>query len=282
MDWPRPLNLCQTAILFASQFSSETNTRIHTMSTSALASHGACPLLRLPSELRNRIWELVVANEQWPHVHGDPILRTAWGYLREIKYSGLPEHMSLQLHVHNNRLSFYGIDALPLIFANKQIFDEVMSIVWPKVYLCFETFSFGELEVRSIPRIQQSVRNIVVDFCMAPYLHHLLSDPKTGSQCQKELVRYLDGFRAGCRLYILLGHESLVASQEKDPGFEALAAFLGNGGLRCSPNHLRECAGCGSTWIVEYLKGADNSWSEVACKLQVDVREEAREKAASQ
>lgn len=282
MDCPRPLNLCQTAILFASQFSSETNTRIHTMSTSASASHGACPLLRLPSELRNRIWELVVANEQWPQVHGDPILPTAWGSLREIKYSGLPEHISLQLCVHNNRLSFYGIDALPLIFANKQIFDEVMSIVWPKVYLCFETFSFGELEMRSIPRIQQSVRNIVVDFCMAPYLHHLVRDPKTGLQCQEELVRYLDGFRAGCRLYILLGHGSLIALQKKDPLFEPLAAFLESGGLRDSPDHWRECTGCGSKWTVEYLKGADNSWSEVACTLQVDVWGDGRKKAVSQ
>jgi hypothetical protein len=221
------------------------------MATSALfqsCAEDMSPLLNLPFELRTKVWFYCVTNACAIAEILSPNLFESFKY----QYNGQRPYFVFMYSFRSEGVLIWGIRKLPIIFASKMSFLEVVPIVQANASLSFRGLDFWDLDrLRRMPECKR-VRKVTVGFGK----EELREGDEGASEHLESVMKWLGGFEEGVRMFVRLDEAAVRLLVKGDERLAIFAKLLESEILKEGVEHCFECEGCYSpvSWTVEWVK----------------------------
>jgi hypothetical protein len=206
------------------------------------------PLLNLPFELRAKVWFNCISNARMIAEIISPNLFASC----TCHYNGPRPYFVFLYSFRSEGVLIWGIRKLPIIFACKMVFDEVVPIVKSRASLSFRGLDFWDLDrLRRMPECKR-VRRVTVGFAK----DELREGDEGAREHLESVMRWLGGFGEGVRLFVRLDEKAVRLLMKGDVRLEIFAKLLESEILKEGVEHCFDCEGCHCrmSWTVEWVK----------------------------
>lgn len=206
------------------------------------------PLLNLPFELRIKIWSYCITNARAiAEVISPNIFESS-----NCHYNGQRPYFVFMYSFRSEGVLIWGIRKMPIIFACKMIFHEVIPIVKARASLSFRGLDFWDLNrLRSMPGCKK-VRKVTVGFGK----DELREGDEGAREHLETVMRWLGGFGEDVRMFVRLDETAVRLLVKGDERLEIFAKLLESEILKEGVEHCFDYEGChcGMSWTVEWVK----------------------------
>jgi hypothetical protein len=167
-------------------------------------------------------------------------------------YNGQRPYFVFMYSFRSDGVLIWGIRKMPIIFACKIIFNEVVPIVKARASLSFRGLDFWDLDrLRGMPECKR-VRRVIISFGK----EELREGDKGAREHLESVMRWLGGFGEGVRMIIRLDETALRLLVKEDERLEIFAKLLESETLKEGVEHCLDCeeCHCRMSWTVEWVK----------------------------
>jgi hypothetical protein len=219
----------------------------------ASASFQSCteeisPLLNLPLELRTKVWFYCISNARTiADIISPNVFETFTCY-----HNGQRPYFVFMYSFRSEGVLIWGIRKMPIIFACKMIFYEVVPTVKARASLSFRGLDFWDLNrLRGMPECKR-VRRVTVGFGK----EELREGDEGAREHLESVMRWLGGFGKDVRMFVRLDETAVRLLVKGDERLEIFAKLLESDILREGVEHCFDCEGCHCrmSWTVEWVK----------------------------
>ncbi|KAN0096800.1 hypothetical protein V8E51_015605 [Hyaloscypha variabilis] len=187
----------------------------------------------VPTEVRTMIWQhcIAVAPRTSETIeHGD------FDFM--IRRSDRPRYIPLDYIIQQNVVYITGISIqdLGVVLADKKTSAEVVGMLREQMSLSFRALHLGDFRiVKKLGGLRERVSSVTLFF--GSDLRAKLEEDVQGLN---EVMKYLDGFQAGTRLFVFLSE--LAVEQLMEVNLQLFAALLQSPGFQGAVEHIRRKA----------------------------------------
>jgi len=211
----------------------------------------------IPPEIRTMIWHQCIA------VAGRICQEVPYWEFSTLKGLEGSRYIQLEYDLSDSRnlcITNILIHDLGIIFADKKTHAEVVHMVREQTCAVFrplDDLSFSWL--RLLSHVTRQVRRVILQFG-----RECLQRTGENKSCLQRVLRYLDSYQPGLRLFVRFEEVAVKLLVERDPGLQRFVALLDCPRFQVAVEHVRENKAVEvwpweRNWTVECVKKSEGS-----------------------